>query len=460
MSSRKSDYPVYGAGETAVGAALTSGAIPVAVYGLGKMGLPLAAIFADVTGNVRGVDIDPAVVEQINAGECHVTGEPGLPELVAETVGDGALEATTDPADAASDARLHVVIVPTLLTDDNEPDLTLLQAAIESIADGLSAGDMVVVESTVPPNTCRDVVHESLVEQSDLTAGEFGLAFCPERTSSGRALTDIRGAYPKVVGGIDDESTAVAASIYRQITDNDVLTVSSTQTAEAVKVFEGLYRDVNIALANELAQIADPLGLDVMEAIETANTQPFCDLHTPGPGVGGHCIPYYPYFVTSQVDRTLSLVETARSVNDGMPTYVVETVCDRLETLGVSPADSTVLVLGATYRAGVRETRKSPAGPITEGLSARGSTVYLADPMLDDAALGEFAADPVATDDVSALDPDAVVLVTAHDAFERLDWDEFGEALLVDTRQSIQDPRPPAYVLGRGDVAASTTEQP
>ncbi|MFC4448393.1 nucleotide sugar dehydrogenase [Halorussus aquaticus] len=428
--------------------AFRSGRVPVAVYGLGKMGLPLAAVYADVSGNVVGADVDPEVVETINDGECHVKREPGLPELVAETVEDGAFEATDDPAEAAESAALHVVIVPTPITDDHEADLSILQSVAEDVGSGLDPGDLVVVECTVPPRTCEDLLEPMLAEAAG--HDEFGLAFCPERTASGRALEDIRGAYPKVVGGADDESTRVAALVYGEITDNDVLAVSDATTAEAVKVFEGLYRDVNIALANELATLTDELGIDVNEAIETANTQPFCEIHAPGPGVGGHCIPYYPYFVINGFDTEARLLETAREVNDSMPRFTVETLTRELDAEGVSPGEATVGVLGLTYRPGVEETRATPAGPIAERLADLGADVVAVDPMLDDAE--GFAAEMISQDEIYDRGLDAVVLVTPHEEFDDISWERFDPLVVVDGRQTLEldetDHR--VYTIGSG----------
>ncbi|WP_137287226.1 nucleotide sugar dehydrogenase [Halorussus salinisoli] len=428
--------------------AFRSGQVPVAVYGLGKMGLPLAAVYADVSGNVVGADVDSEVVETINDGECHVKREPGLPELVAETVEAGAFEATDDPAEAADRAAVHVVIVPTPITDDHEADLSILRSVAEDVGTGLDPGDLVVVECTVPPRTCEDLLEPMLAEAAG--HDEFGLAFCPERTASGRALEDIRGAYPKVVGGVDDESTRVAELVYGEITDNDVLAVSDATTAEAVKVFEGLYRDVNIALANELATLTDELGIDVNEAIETANTQPFCEIHAPGPGVGGHCIPYYPYFVINGFDTEARLLETAREVNDSMPRFTVETLTRELDAEGKSPEDATIAVLGLTYRPGVEETRATPAGPIAEDLSDLGAEVLAVDPMLDDA--DGFAVELISQNEIYDRELDAVVLVTPHEEFENLSWDRFDPLVVVDGRQSLEldetDHR--VYTIGSG----------
>lgn len=415
--------------------AFLSGDVPVAVYGLGKMGLPLAAVYADTCGNVVGADVDPDVVAGINRGDCHVQREPGLDELVAETADEGALRAVESPTEAARDAAIHVAIVPTPITDSDEPDLAILQSVMESIAAELSPGDLVVVECTVPPRTTRDVLLPMLERESDLSREEFGVAVCPERTSSGRALQDIRGAYPKVVGGVDDESTRVAELVYGELTDNDVIAVRDATTAETVKVFEGVYRDVNIALANELAKIADAAEISVNEAIETANTQPFCDIHRPGPGVGGHCIPYYPYFLIRQFDEEFPLLTNAREVNDSMPAFTVEKVESMLSEEGKSLADSRMLVLGLTYRPGVEETRAAPARPICADLTERGANVFAVDPMLPDA--DGFEATKLSLESVPDYDFDAAVLVTNHDEFEGIDWAGFDPMVVVDGRNCL-----------------------
>ncbi|RQG97153.1 nucleotide sugar dehydrogenase [Natrarchaeobius chitinivorans] len=413
---------------------LTGGEIPVAVYGLGKMGLPLAGVYAETTGNVIGVDVDPVVVETVSSGRSHVVGEPGLDELVAEQVESGRLEATTDGPAAADRARIHVVIVPTLLTDDFEPDLSTIGAVADDVAAGLSPGDLVIAESTLPPGTCRDVLEPHLAAESDLEPDEFGLAFCPERTSSGTALRDIRGQYPKVVGGVDDESTRAAAVVYDELSANEVHPVSDATTAEAVKVFEGIYRDVNIALANELGLLADELGVSVREAIETANDLPMCQLHDPGPGVGGHCIPYYPHFVLAGVETPMDVVRTAREVNDGMPGAVAGRVEDELEATGRDRSDASVLVLGLTYRAGVEETRASPALDLVDELEEREIAVAGVDPLVDPGEYGVRAVDIEAIDEESF---DAAVLVTAHEEFEGIQWDALEPTVVVDTRDTL-----------------------
>ncbi|MFB6163759.1 MAG: nucleotide sugar dehydrogenase [Haloarculaceae archaeon] len=438
----------------ALGDAFEAGDVPAAVYGLGKMGLPLAAVYAETTGAVVGADVDDAVVASIRRGESPVV-EPGLDDLVGDLVEQGALAATTDPTAAAARSSVHVVIVPTLL-DGTEPDLSTLEDAVCDVAVGLEPGDLVVVESTVPPRTCVDRLEPLLAAESGLASGEFGLAVCPERTASGRALDDIRGAHPKVVGGVDAESTRVAAALYDRLTDAEVLTVSTATTAEAVKVFEGIYRDVNIALANELGRHAGELGIDVTEAIETANTQPYCDIHRPGAGVGGHCIPYYPHFLASPFETDTPLLETARAVNESMPGYTAQAALDGLVDVGLDPADARVLVLGATYRPGVDELRATPAVPVVERLSAAGADVVVTDPVASDLEPVERAgATSRPVGGLAAADPfDAVVLVTPQAAFESLDVPALGgedrRLVVVDGRQALTELRDRDAVQYRG----------
>jgi len=348
---------------------------------------------------------------------------------------------------AAESAGLHVLIVPTTVDGQDGADLTALRSAARDVAGGLSPGDLVVLESTVPPRTCTDVLEPMLAAESGLDPDEFGLAFCPERTSSGRALRDIRGAYPKVVGGVDERSTRAGRLIYGEVTDNEVLPVTAT-TAECVKVFEGVYRDVNVALANELATFADELDTSVTDAIEVANTLPMCDIHDPGAGVGGHCIPYYPYFLLSEFRTEAPLVETARQVNDRMPLFVAEKVGKGIEEAGGAIRDATVVVLGVTYRPGVRETRKSPAFPIAAALEDHGARIHAVDPMLDDAADLPFGL--IGLEELSAVDPDAAVLVTAHDAFESIEWDALDPMVVVDGRGAldVDDTRHNVYTIG------------
>lgn len=434
--------------------AFQSGEYPVAVYGLGKMGLPLAAVYGEVTGNVIGVDVDTSVIQAVNDGHSPIQREPGLSELVEALVSQGQLKATTDYERATREATIHIVIVPTPIDDNRLPDLSILRETVRRIGGGLTPGDIVVIECTVPPRTCVDVVEPLLVEESHLDSDEFGVAYCPERTASGRALRDIRRSYPKVVGGIDEHSTEVAKDIYECITDNNVLACSNTVVTECVKLFEGLYRDVNIALVNELARFVDEIDVNANEAIEIANTAPYVDLHTPGAGVGGHCIPYYPYFLINMFETDAPLLRTARGVNDSMPDFTVEKVREGFREVGRDLSESTVLVLGVTFRPDVAETRAAPAKRIIKRLSSAGAEVLAVDPLLP--STGSIPAELISLEDAYQRTVEGVVVVTPHSDFEEINWDALrghrDRLVIVDGRQAYDLSSHPdwAYTIGTG----------
>lgn len=369
---------IYGADN--IENAFLKGHVTFAVYGMGKMGLPLAAVIAERGGRVIGVDVNPEVVEGLNKGINHVKEEPGLDELVERNVRLGRLKATTDLVSAAKEADVMITLVPAFLNNDRKADLGIVTSVAEAVAQGLETGDFVIIETTVPPGTTKNII-KPILERSGLTAGvDFGLAHCPERTSSGRAIIDISGAYPKVVGGVDRKSSETARDIYRVINKKGVIPVSSSTTAEMVKISEGVYRDVNIALANELAKVAGSNDVDIWEVLEVSNTDPNCNLLKPGSGVGGHCIPVYPWFVING-DST-RLIRTAREINDQMPHYLVDKVCKDLAQKNKDIKGANVLVAGLVYRPGVKETYNTPARPIIEELRARGANVFGYEPVL------------------------------------------------------------------------------
>ncbi|WP_297486561.1 nucleotide sugar dehydrogenase [Thermococcus sp.] len=267
--------------------AFRNGKFTIAVYGMGKMGLPLAAVFADHGANVIGVDINERVVEAINRGENHIKEEPGLDELVRRNVEAGRLKATTDGVWAAKQADVMVILVPTLTDERGNLKLGPVYDVAEKISQGLEKGDIVITEATMPPGTTESLV--PILEKSGIKLGDFGLAHAPERTMTGTAIRDITGQYPKIVGASDEKTLEAVIGIYETINRKGVIPMSSIKAAEAVKVFEGVYRDVNIGLANELAMWCEEHGLDALEVFKAANTQPYCHIHMPGAGVGGHC---------------------------------------------------------------------------------------------------------------------------------------------------------------------------
>lgn len=418
------------------------GELTIGVWGLGKMGLPLGLVLAEHGATVRGVDIDPDVVSCVNNGQSPIENEPEVPELVARHGGER-LQATTHGTEAAEAADVLIILVPTVLDVQSNPNLDPVIAAATDIAAGLSPGDLVVLESTVPPGTTESALRERL-ETSGLDAGtEFGLAFCPERTSSGRVVRDLTESYPKVVGGVDGASTEAAADLYRQFNDPGVVEVEGATAAEAIKVFEGVYRDVNIALANELGIACEEWGLDADAVFDAANTQPFCNLHDPGIGVGGHCIPVYPHFVIDKTTET-RLLQTARAVNREMPAHAVQLLRERLAGHDRSLKQARILVLGVAYRPGVNEIRYAPAVDAIDLLRDRGATVYAHDPVVPAEVIAGIGAETVG--DVADVDGlNGIVLATGHQEYRELDFEALSDSMrtpvVVDGRRFFDPDR-------------------
>jgi UDP-N-acetyl-D-mannosaminuronic acid dehydrogenase len=353
------------------------------VIGLGYIGLPTASMFATHGYQVLGVDIKRATVEAVNNGVAHIQ-EPGLKTLVEAAVKSGNLRASTTP----QEADVFIIAVPTPATPDKRADLGAVISATETIAPYLRTGNLIVLESTVPPGTTTDIV-VPLLERSGLRAGQDLLvAHAPERVLPGRILVELV-QNDRVIGGIDSASAERAVSLYRSFVAGRIFLTHVTM-AELVKLMENTYRDVNIALANELARISDQLGTSIWEAIELANRHPRVNILQPGPGVGGHCIAIDPWFIVEKAPTEAHLISMARQVNDGMPAYVSRLILDLVRSI----PEPRVAVLGVTYKANVDDTRESPALHVAEMLSQAGCEVRLHDPYvypqvtLDDVVIG------------------------------------------------------------------------
>jgi nucleotide sugar dehydrogenase len=407
----------------------------VAVVGLGKIGLPLAAQFAHSGLKVIGCDISPEVAATVNAGRSHVKEEPGLEEMVAETVAAGRLTATTDTPGAVSRCNIVVIIVPLMVDDERNIDYRAIDSATRAVAQGLQRDTLVIYETTLPVGTTRTRLGPMLEEGSGLRAGaDFCLAFSPERVYSGRIFRDLH-RYPKVVGGITPECTSAAERFYAAALQGaPILAMRDADSAEFVKLVETTYRDVNIALANAFARFAAERDLPVQDAISAANTQPFSHVHKPGIAVGGHCIPVYPYFLANNSeDEGMSLVRLAREVNDGMVGWAL----DRLEdTLG-GLRGKRVLVLGLAYRENVKETAFSGAVRLLSQLKDRGAVPLINDPLYSPEELARYA-EPVPLDDLPPFD--ALVLQAYHADYRGFDWGQLlarGCKVVLDGRNAL-----------------------
>jgi UDP-N-acetyl-D-glucosamine dehydrogenase len=407
--------------------------VRIAVVGLGHIGLPLAVQYATRGHAVMGADINPTIVDAVNRGESPHFDEPALVEGVPRAVAAGNLRATTSTREAVEAAEAVVVIVPVVVDAARQIDFAQIDAATREIAGGLQPGTLVLYETTLPVGTTRDRLGRMLAEGSGLELDkDFFLAFSPERVLVGRVFLDLR-RYPKIVGGTSDESGRRAVAFYQAVLDEgtDVHAVANAETAEMTKLAETTYRDVNIALANEYARYAARRGIDVLEVIGAANSQPFSHIHQPGVGVGGHCIPVYPHFLFNG-DPDLRLPPLARAINEEMGAWTVALAEERVGSLEGKP----VVVLGVAYRADVREDAFSSAFRLRDELKASGARVYGHDPYFTPDHLKQMGFEPY---DLSApVAARVAILQAGHEAYRELDPRSIpGLELFVDGRNAL-----------------------
>lgn len=408
----------------------------VAVLGLGYVGLPLAVVFAEAGFNVIGIDPDGRKVDTVCRGESHIQDVPG--EQVARLVASGKLDATTDfsvlrGADAVS------ICVPTPLRKTGDPDLSFILSATDELAKYVHSGMVVVLESTTYPGTTREILLPKLAEEKGLNVGEdFFLAFSPERVDPGREDWTTLNT-PKVMGGITPACSEVAAAWYAQALQT-VVPVSSAEVAEMAKLLENTFRMINIGLVNEMAIMCDRLGVDVWEVIDAAATKPFGFMKfTPGPGLGGHCIPIDPLYLSWKLrglQYTARFIELASEINTGMPRYVVGKVQDALNEQSKPIKGSQVLVLGAAYKPDIDDLRESPALDVIGLLDQKGAQVSYHDPYVPHLQHDSWSLDSVPDLMQAVRSADCVVIVTNHSSY---DYGAILEAasLIVDTRNAL-----------------------
>ena len=408
----------------------------VGVIGLGYVGLPLAVEFAKAGMKTVAIDIDAEKVEQINRGESYIGDVSG--DEVKAVVESGYLRATTDFAELA-DVDTVDICVPTPLRKTGDPDLSYVVSAVDEIASHLKMGQLVILESTTYPGTVEEVVRPKL-EAGGLTAGrDFYLAFSPERVDPGNAQWNTRNI-PKVVGGVDDASTEVAELLYRQVVDS-VVTVSTTTVAEMVKLLENTFRAVNIGLANELALMCRRLGVDVWEVIDAAKTKPFGYMpFYPGPGLGGHCIPIDPFYLSWKAKQNgfeSRFIELAGHINSGMPRYVVERIGDALNSQAWAINGSKVHLFGMAYKANVSDIRESPAIDIALLLEERGARVSYSDPHVSRLSEKTLVLDSIDPEEALRSGIDCAVIATDHAEF---DYEDIARRVpvVVDTRNALK----------------------
>lgn len=414
----------------------------ITVIGLGKIGLPLAVQFAYKKSKVYGADINPRTVDLVNQGLEPFPEELDLQLKLTQVVSEGNLVASTDTIYCVSKSDVVIVVVPLFVGGDAEPDFRAMDSATRDIAKGLHKGMLVCYETTLPVGTTRNRFTKALEYGSGMKVGiDFYVAFSPERVLTGRVFSDLR-KYPKIVGGVTDKCAEVAAEFYSNHLDfdnrpelskaNGVWILDSAESAEFVKLAETTYRDVNIGLANQFAKFADKLNLNIYDVIEASNSQPFSNIHQPGVAVGGHCIPIYPQFYLWG-DPGASIVSAARRNNSEMPAYFVSKM---IESIG-SISGKKVLILGASYRANVKELAFSGVFELVNLLTTQGAQVEVQDPLFSGLELNE-AGLPGLTSDfndfesviIQTASVDFIDLLKRKGSFRNLKWIFDGRNLL------------------------------
>jgi len=399
---------------------LANGKITISVYGLGHVGASVAAVWLRAGAKVIGVDKLDSVVKAASSGNSFIS-EPGVISALKKALREKRFTATTDAVQASKESDFKVITVPVGLVG-NTADLSAVEDVANSIAMGLKKGDLVSLNPTVPPGTTEEFLLPILERKSDLIRErDFGLIYSPERVYEGRALKDIEENYPAIVAGVGPRSLAAGAALYSLVCKKGVIRMSSIKAAETEKSFEGIYRDVNIALANELAKICERLGIDYWEVRQAANSQPYSNLHKPGTGVGGACIPLYPQFimdVAAKVKASTDITSLAREINSLMPKYCVQKALSLLNRN--QSANPRVTILGLAFRGGVSDTRFSPSYDVIQELLNAGCRVTVHDPYVkNDHNLPESVTLTNKLDEALS-DADLIIVATDHPEYARI----------------------------------------
>lgn len=404
--------------------------IIIAIYGLGNVGGPLTAAWLRVGAKVIGVDISKKLLSEIKSGTSHKK-EPFISETFTKSLKNKTLSLTANGVEASRQSDIKVVAVPVGLKN-NKVNLNALISVSKNIARGLKKGDAVLISSSIPPGTAENVVLSILEKYSKLEGErDFYLICNPERIYEGRALQDIEFNYPAIVSGLGISSLEFGEALLKIISKKGVLKMSSLANAEAEKLFEGVYRDVNIALANELADFCEKIGVNYWEARKGANSQPFCHLHYPGTGVGGLCIPVYPRIVieaASKIGKHLKMIEFARKTNDFMPKKCVNDSINLLAKHKIKPKGSKIAVLGLGFRGEVTDSRLSPTYTVVREFLKKGCKVAVHDPyILEDNLLPSTV--HLSSDLNSVVDKATLVFISSdHKLYSKLNSKSFAKA--------------------------------
>lgn len=396
--------------------------------GLGYIGLPTSAMFAKHGAEVVGVDLRPEVIDKLNNGQTHIK-EPGLSEVLRDMVNKGVFRASLKP----EFADVFIIAVPTPNNEDQYKscDLTYVLNATRRVLPYIKSGNVIIIESTIAPRSMDDYV-KPLVEEFGFSVGEdVYLVHCPERVLPGSILKEL--IYNnRIVGGVTPNCAKQGANVYKTFVQGEIIQTDA-RTAEMSKLMENTFRDVNIALSNELTKVCNSLGINVLDVIKMANKHPRVNLHQPGPGVGGHCLAVDPYFIIAQEPRLTNIIQKSRNTNKSMPSYVVDSIKKILK----NNIDSKIAVFGLTYKGNIDDMRESPALEVIDLLRAAGFDISIYDPYINN----EFF--KISSIEEAVMDANLILILTDHEEFSDLDYDRLANMMknpvLFDTRNCIRE---------------------
>jgi nucleotide sugar dehydrogenase len=410
--------------------------VRICVFGLGRMGLPLACAFADAGFKVVGIDVDAKVVEKVVLGETWFD-EPGLDELLARVVKTRRLTATLDAADAVRKCDFIVCMVPLGLDERKRPDFSIIKQVARTISENLRKGHVISFGTTLPLGTTENLL-KLILEESGLEAGkDFGLVYAPERLMAGHVLSRLK-ELKKIVGGVDKKSSFIASEIYKIVYPSGTSVVENPQTAEMIKLAAGLWRDVNIAFANEMAKIADEYNVDIVDVVDEVNTSPRRIMLKPGCGVGGHCIPVYPYFLINSVKSSIPLINAARKTNESMPEYAVKLAEEGLKKKGKDIEGSRIAILGLAFRPYVKQVANSPTLELVRILKDRGAIVFVFDPLFEKREVEKITGVRSGDFDNILGDADCVIVSTMYRMFEKIKEKVRPDCVIIDGRNRLE----------------------
>ena len=412
----------------------------ICIVGQGYIGLPTAALFAKKGCEVLGVDVNKEIVKKLNQGIAHIE-EPGISDAIKNAVEEGHYSASETPEEADT----FIITVPTpYVKEDLSCDLSYVISACNSILPVLRKGNVVIIESTIAPMSTDEVI-KPIFENAGFVVGEdLFLAHCPERVLPGQIMNELVNNN-RIVGGITEECSRKAADVYRTFVKGEIIETEA-KTAELSKCMENTFRDVNIALANELAKIGAEIGVNALDVIEMANKHPRVNIHSPGPGVGGHCLAIDPYFIYAKAPETAKIIKLARDTNNSMPGFVIENTGKILSNLDKDA--EKISVLGVAYKGNTDDARESPAFEIISGLKAAGYEIVIHDPHFDNPDYFDL--------DEATKDSSMVLILTDHNEFKELDYDLLSKnmksKIIFDTKNIIKETPEDIVLINFGNL--------